>query len=129
MAFVAVCFNLMNYCSELQKRTSHTTRAVTGNCCCAAYKHLRFFSLSLLPLVSVPPLLQFHLTSSLPSLPWQPKIQRIFFFFAPAAPGMINRCWWPMPCTISLFGFCLSLIVGDLCLPTQWGDGYVYNLA
>lgn len=47
MAFVAVCFNLMNYCSKLQERTSHTTRAHGGN---RSYTHL-----GLLPRVSTAP--------------------------------------------------------------------------
>lgn len=101
MVFVAARFNLVNYCSELQKRKSHPTGVGDGELCMCSHQPVALFSGSLLPLVSSalplicssrslilsqspPPPNNFTSPSVFPSLS-QLKIQRTFFFFFPCS--------------------------------------------
>lgn len=131
MVFVAARFNLVNYCSELQKRKSHPTGVGDGELCMCSHQPVALFSGSLLPLVSSalplicssrslilsqspPPPNNFTSPSVFPSLS-QLKIQRTFFFFFLAALlTMINRCWWSLPYTTSLVKFRAALRLANL---------------
>lgn len=131
MVFVAARFNLVNYCSELQKRKSHPTGVGDGELCMCSHQPVALFGGSLLPLVSSAlPLIcssrSLILSQSPPPQTISPhqvfflhshssKSRGLFFFFFLAALlTMINRCWWSLPYTTSLVKFRAALRLANL---------------
>lgn len=101
--------------------TSDSPASLTPSCC-LCYSLANLFQPLINTLLIPPP--QFHLTNH--SLRSGSSESR-GCFFPLAAPTMINRCWWSTSGTTSLLdfwsGFSMALVVPEICLPTQRGDG------